>query len=118
MKVYKFIYKITNKITGKFYIGKTTKSIQKRFQQHCSKADAGCKELKVDIDKYGKDNFTIEIIDLAVSKQELQNKERYWILRTNAIQNGYNKIIPHHIYDPRPYYFGLTDVYRFKARKS
>lgn len=105
-------------ITGKFYIGKTTKTIQERFQQHCCKTDAGCKELKLDIEKYGKDNFKLEIIDLAVSKQELQNKERYWILRTKATILGYNTIIPQHVYDPRPYYFGLTEVYRFKPYKK
>lgn len=118
MRSYKYIYKITNTITNKFYIGKTIHTIEKRFLQHCSNNGKSCSDLKIDIHKYGKDNFKIEIIDIAVSEIELHNKERYWILRTDAINNGYNKTIPAHKYDCREYVFGLTTVYKFKLRKN
>lgn len=33
-----YIYKITNKINKKLYIGKTEFSIEKRFKEHCADA--------------------------------------------------------------------------------
>ncbi len=116
MKVYKYIYKITNLLTNKFYIGRSTKNISDKLDMHNGKR--GNIELYNDMLKYGKDNFKLEILDIAVSKQELTNKERYWIIKTEAITKGYNKILPKHVYDTREYYFGLTTVYRFKPISS
>ena len=31
------IYKITNKLNGKVYIGQTVQSLEERFQRHCSR---------------------------------------------------------------------------------
>ena len=58
------IYKITNKINGKIYIGQTAKSIKERFNQHCLKWSC-CTKFKYAINKYGKENFIIEQIDHA-----------------------------------------------------
>ena len=33
-----YIYKITNNVNGKIYIGKTEHSVEKRFKEHCSDA--------------------------------------------------------------------------------
>jgi group I intron endonuclease len=86
------IYKSTNNITGKIYIGQTTKSLEQRIKGHI-------KESKIDknrpflssINKYGEDNFIFETIDSADNLDELNNKEIYWIDFYNSISpNGYN----------------------------
>lgn len=83
-----YIYKITNLINGKIYIGQTISSIQKRYSKHCN-----CNQQIIGkaIQKYGKENFKLERIDSATSREELDEKERYWISFYNSqIPNGYN----------------------------
>lgn len=84
------IYVITNNINGKKYVGQTKNSIQIRFNQHCKKSN-GCVCLSRAIQKYGKENFTIEEIDSAKSADELNEKEIYWIAELNTLTpSGYN----------------------------
>jgi hypothetical protein len=40
--------------------------------------------------KYGVENFQIELLDTANSREELNDKEEFWILKLNAICDGYN----------------------------
>jgi group I intron endonuclease len=86
------IYKSTNKITGKIYIGQTTKSLEKRIKGHIkeSKIDKN-RPFLLSINKYGVDNFTFEVIDTTNNLDELNNKEIYWINFYNSVSpNGYN----------------------------
>ena len=68
------IYKITNKINGKVYIGQTIQPLKKRWNLHRAKK-SGCPALTRAFEKYGKDNFDICIIDHAHAREELDNKE-------------------------------------------
>lgn len=83
------IYKITNIVNGKFYIGKTTKSIEERFRRHTYNLKYKNKltYLYKSFKKYGIDKFTIEHIDSATSIKELNDKEIYWI---NLLKPQYN----------------------------
>lgn len=84
------IYKITNLINNKIYIGQTIQSLNSRISKHLSAKD-GYRPLTKAIRKYGKDNFKIEIIDWANHQTELNYKEWLWIHRLNTIApNGYN----------------------------
>lgn len=83
------IYLITNNINGKKYIGQTVQSVETRFYQHCRDKRSGSTVSKA-ITKYGKDNFTIEIIDTADSFLELNIKEEYWICSLDLVKKGYN----------------------------
>jgi len=84
------IYKVTNRINGKVYIGQTKQSLQKRWSNHCCK-NSHCSILHSAIEKYGAENFTVEQIDVAATKDELDKKEIFWISHYNSIApNGYN----------------------------
>lgn len=55
------IYRITNLVNNKIYIGQTIRDLKVRFKQHCYKK--GCTYLHNAILKYGKENFKIELIE-------------------------------------------------------
>lgn len=82
------IYKITNKFNGKAYIGQSN-DIERRFKEHQQKGESSRIPLDIAIQKYGKDNFVYEIIE-ECSLEELNQKEQYWIITLNTIENGYN----------------------------
>lgn len=82
------IYKFTNKIDGKSYIGQSV-DIKRRYKEHKTRKteyslfhDA--------IKEYGFDNFDFSIIELC-KVEELDEKEIYYIKEYNTlIPNGYN----------------------------
>lgn len=82
------IYKATNLLNGKIYIGQTVRSLEERVQEHMRhKKSVFDKALA----KYGIDNFEIAIIDNAETIDELNEKEAYWIKYYNSFsENGYN----------------------------
>lgn len=87
-----FIYKITNTINGKSYIGQTIQNVKERFYQHCA---TKCSKAVLDmaihraIKKYGKSNFTVEVIE-EIDSTNLNDRERYWIKYYDSYNNGYN----------------------------
>ena len=87
-----FIYKITNQINQKAYIGKTIYDINHRWEEHkrdYNKEKNKNRPLYKAIRKYGIDNFTIEKIE-EVDIKELSNREIYWIEYYHTFSNGYN----------------------------
>lgn len=85
------IYAITNKITGKKYIGQTTRDPKERFIEHCNPNRKSV--LSLNIGLYGKENFTFETLESGIiTEQEADQKERYYIEKENSLfPNGYNK---------------------------
>ncbi|MFL2134932.1 GIY-YIG nuclease family protein [Ruoffia sp. FAM 24228] len=87
---YGVIYLITNQINGKQYVGQTIQPIETRFRQHCNNRQY-FSLLTHSINKYGKDNFTVEEIDFASNEDELNEKEIYWISKLETLSpNGLN----------------------------
>lgn len=91
-----YVYKITNSVNGKMYVGLTKNSIEKRFYKHVwdafSKKDGGsCVCIANAIVKYGKENFKIELVQEYQSFEDLSKGEKYWINTLNTkTPNGYN----------------------------
>jgi len=83
---YGIIYCITNKTDNNKYIGLTTIGLNERFKQHTKAYSYIGKAIR----KHGKDNFTIEQIDEAETKEELCDLEIYWIGKHNTFDEGYN----------------------------
>ena len=88
------IYKITNLITQKVYIGQSI-DIKRRWWEHKSRAfeeTSNCynKPLYRSIRKYGIDNFTLDILE-ECSIEQLNEKEAYYIALYDCINpKGYN----------------------------
>ena len=80
------IYKITNKLNGKSYIGQSI-HCGKRLDEHCK----GGQLIDEIIQLEGVENFTFEILK-EVNKEELSYWEDYYIMKYNSLfPNGYNK---------------------------
>ena len=83
------IYQHTNLINGKIYIGITCQKPESRWGVQGSGYNKQPKFYK-DILKYGWDNFSHEILEDNLSKEQALQKENELILKLNTIQNGYN----------------------------
>ena len=84
------IYKITNKVNNKVYIGKTIRSLESRFKRHLIDALSLDTHFARAIRQYGNDAFEAIQIDSATTEAELNLKEQYWIDYYKAIDTGYN----------------------------
>lgn len=88
-----YIYKITNKVNGKCYIG-ITRNIEQRWNNHKGKTKIQTEKrpLPMAMKKYGIDNFLFEIIEETNCIIEARSKEIYYIseLKTLWTENGYN----------------------------
>lgn len=90
---YGYIYKIINSNNNKVYIGQTTKTIQERFKEHLRNSTEKSKNtlhLYLAMNKYGKETFSVELLDTADNQEDLNEKECYWINYYNSIHEGYN----------------------------
>lgn len=93
MDIYGYIYKITNKINGRIYIGQTTNSFKRRYAGNLPER-TGNKELRADIEKYGIEHFDIiEEYEIAYSAEELDALEAKYILEFDTVnpEHGYNR---------------------------
>lgn len=96
------VYKITNLINQKIYIGYTTRTMAERWKQHIACAyNPNTKDgsyehaLKRAIRKYGVSNFSIEQLEASNDKRHLAEQEKYWIQYYNSYAgspngHGYN----------------------------
>ena len=81
-----YIYKITNKINGKIYVGKRVGSkLDESYWGSGSKISHAIKEFKIE-------NFSREILEWCSTADVLKLRERYWIETLNARNSevGYN----------------------------
>jgi len=77
------IYKTTNLVNGKIYIGQDFRNKQNYF------GSGNC--LHRAIRKYGLENFKKEILEYCKTKEQLNEQEIFWIKKLNSkVPNGYN----------------------------
>ena len=76
------IYKTTNLINGKFYVGKDERNKNDYLGSGLNLHRA--------IKKYGKENFIKETIEICSTREELIEREKYWIKETKSQEIGYN----------------------------
>lgn len=86
------IYKVTNILTGKSYIGKSS-CPKTRFKSHLYEARAHkhTHYFHRSIRKYGPENFKLEIIDSCMEEEKSYQLEKYWIKKLNTLSpKGFN----------------------------
>lgn len=115
------IYKTTNLINGKIYIGKTKRTTSSYYGSGTV--------LQYAFKKYGKENFKRETIDTADTYKELNEKEVYWIkyYKSTDKEVGYNRslggdgfsgILPETIEKIRQIHLGRKNTKETKLKMS
>ena len=86
------IYRITNTINNKMYIGQTIqKNPKMRWYDHCARTRNGQNNhLYNSMRLYGVENFVWEVIDSANNLNELNLKEQHWLDEYRKITEVYN----------------------------
>lgn len=90
-----FIYKITNLITNKVYIGETNRTISIRWTQHKMRAkdESYTEYLYLSMRKYGAENFIVEEVEECDPEVRFE-RETFYILKYNSLApNGYNLVL-------------------------
>lgn len=89
-----FLYKITNILNEKVYIGQTQNTVEERHQQHLNEAKrSNDRRLCQAINKYGEKNFTVEWIGSAWSQEGANALEEALIAQYDSYRDfnkGYN----------------------------
>ena len=96
------IYKITNRLNHKLYVGQTKQSIERRLLQQNTPLGNAIRDC-------GLENFTIEFIEECETKAQANQQERFWIRVLNCkVPNSYNQSNGGEggIHKPRDYTFG------------
>lgn len=89
-----YIYKITNLINNKVYIGKTERSIEIRWREHRQNFFKLQDDMAIHkaMYKYGPEAFEIDKIE-ECDNNIINERERYWIEYYNSFKKGYNSTI-------------------------
>lgn len=81
------IYRITNLINDKCYVGQSKYGAFKRFQQHCKAESLIGKAIR----KYGHENFLVEVLESTSDKEVANKLEHYHVVNNDCVvPNGYN----------------------------
>lgn len=87
-----YIYKITNTINNKVYIGQTTRTITERYEEHLNHASNSVNRYLYDaMNHYGAESFIVESLE-ECEDTKLSDRELYWISHYNSNDRsfGYN----------------------------
>lgn len=87
-----YIYRIFNTLNDKSYIGQTV-DYKARIRKHFYELRCGVhrnSRLQRAYDKYGRDAFKVEVLEVLTDKNDLNGREIYWVQYHDSRRNGYN----------------------------
>jgi len=86
------IYRITNLLNGRKYVGQTICTVDRRIITHRSSAKNGCSMIVCRaIRKYGWENFRVDVLESGLSPSNVNAREEFWInSERSLVPNGYN----------------------------
>ena len=89
MNIRMHVYKLSNEMNDKLYIGSTKSSLAKRLRQHKCSCKDGKSQLYKAMREIGAEKFNIELL---VECDELRKREQMFIDAFQAIDKGYNQL--------------------------
>jgi group I intron endonuclease len=119
-----YIYKITNNVNDKLYVGQTNQTLEARFKKHMYDAlifglDTKFARAVRKYHKEGEEVFKIQVIEYFenISKEDLTDREYFWIKELDAVANGYNCTYSKNRSGGNTY-FGRTEAQMLETRKK
>jgi group I intron endonuclease len=90
--MYFLVYKVTNQVNGKSYIGITGRTISIRWSEHLSGSnlDIWNSRLYAAIRKYGKESFVCGFLARTTNEDKVRKLETFYINKFDTYHNGYN----------------------------
>jgi predicted GIY-YIG superfamily endonuclease len=112
------VYTITNKNTGKVYVGISIQTLHRRKCEHLYRANRGVIGSKIcsSIQKHGPLSFIFETIDTAHTIEELKRLEIHYVSLFDSFKNGYNMTLGGD-YVPKETRLNVSGSGHFKAGK-
>jgi hypothetical protein len=84
------IYKATNLINRKEYVGQTKQTLKRRMSMHKWRSKKRSNtHFYNSMKKYGFDSFKFEVLE-EIENKNLDEREKYHIHKLNTLENGYN----------------------------
>jgi group I intron endonuclease len=110
------VYKISNSINNKVYIGITVKGLQRRWNQHVHDSRRHPRlAVHRAMAKYDIESFIIEVQEICPDVETMQQRELYWISFYNSVlPNGYNSTSGGEWQDKRSF----SDEHRRKLQEN
>lgn len=89
------VYKITNTLNNKCYVGYTKFSIDKRWNQHIHRSNKRNINAKFDnaLRKYSIANWNVEVLEEGLTVNQSKVKEQFYINLFDSYNNGYNSTL-------------------------
>ena len=85
------VYKATNSVNGKSYIGQTILNLEDRIKDHIKRSRVPTYKFHIALNEFGREKFTWKILKSCSNKDELTRYEQHYIDKYNsAYPNGYN----------------------------
>lgn len=88
------VYRLTNSVNNKIYVGATTDGAGVRWNRHIQKAIAGSNyPFHQAIREFGKDSFRLDVLEMCDTFEKMNEREAYWIAILSATnpEVGYNR---------------------------
>jgi group I intron endonuclease len=108
------IYKATNKIDNKCYIGQTIWLLDRRIKKHIYDSKKSNSMFARAIKKYGMNNFKWTILEVCMSEEDLNEKEQWYIKHFDSFNEGYNMNTGGNSYKRKPF----TEEHKKKISES
>jgi group I intron endonuclease len=86
------VYLVTNRVNGNRYVGKTIRTLERRWYEHITHSHGGSQEMALykAIRKYGAESFELSVLEECDTEEQLDIAERKWIRELGTYGREYN----------------------------
>ncbi|MDR3570960.1 MAG: AAA family ATPase, partial [Candidatus Pacebacteria bacterium] len=90
-----WIYRLTQKQTGRAYVGSTRRYYKNRIVEHFLEENKSA--VLEDVQRFGADSFSVDVLehDVVNTWEQIREREQYFIDKYDTVARGYNRLNAH-----------------------